>query len=94
MKLIERVTSREQCAEAGWFAFDYLLDEAIDKNFVLSLRPLGSFLFIEQLSKPFFKVESDHYIIKGLLNDDFFRIAVHKDHYNELEKIEQLLGFH
>lgn len=90
MKIIKRIESRERCAEAGWFAFDYLLDGEIDKEFVLSLRKLGSFLFLDKLSKPFFKVESDHYIIKGFLNDDFFRIAVHKDHHDEIEKIEQL----
>ena len=42
MKIIEKTESRERCAEAGWYAWDFILDAPMDDAFILSLRPLGS----------------------------------------------------
>jgi len=93
IKIIEKTESRERCAEAGWYAFDYLTDRALDEDFIVSLCNLGSLIYLRQLKKPFFKIESDHYIIKGLLGDDFFRIAVHRDHFDELQQIERQINY-
>ena len=92
MKLIERIESRERCAEAGWFAYDFILDQKMDREFIIKLRPFGSFVFLEMLAKPFFKVENDHIMIKGILGDDFFRMAVHKDYTEELMKMEEFIN--
>lgn len=90
MKLLKRMESRERCTESGWYAYDYLLDGKMDKEFIKGLRGFGgSFVFLEMLKKPFFKIESEHYIIKGLLDDDFFRMAVHKDELLELNRLEE-----
>ena len=59
MKILGKQPSREKCAESGWFATDYLLDAPIDKAFILSLRPLGSFVYLDMLKEPFFKIEND-----------------------------------
>lgn len=91
MELIGKTTSTEPCAEAGWFAFYYHLNGEVSEPFIQALRPLGSFLFMKKLAKPFFKIESDYYMVKGLLHDDFFRVAVHKDHFEELERIEKFV---
>jgi hypothetical protein len=40
------------------------------------------------LKKPFFKIENHHYFIKGILGDDFFRVAVQKDYPDLLEEIQ------
>lgn len=93
MKIIEKTASRERCAEAGWFAYDFVLDEKIDREFIYSLRPLGSFLFLPALKKPFFKIESDHFMIKGIEGEQYFRVAVHMDYPEELKRIEMLHGF-
>ena len=77
MKILGKQPSREKCAESGWFATDYLLDAPIDKAFILSLRPLGSFVYLDMLKEPFFKIENDYYMIKGVQGKDYFRIAVH-----------------
>lgn len=66
MKILERVPSRERCAEAGWYAYDLILDAPMDDAFIRSLRPLGSFVYMQMLKKPFFKIESDHYLLKGI----------------------------
>lgn len=89
MKLTERTKSPEPCTEAGWTAWQYHLDGPLDEPFILGLRPLGgSYLFLRKLSRPFFKIESDYYLIKGLLGDTSFRVAVHRDHEDELRRIE------
>ncbi len=92
MKIVGRTESREQCVEAGWFAFDYHLDEGIDIAFIKALRPLGSFLFMDKLAKPFFKIENDNFMIKGILGDDFFRVAVHGESLDELNKVESFVA--
>lgn len=35
MKIVEKTESREKCAEAGWFAWDCLLDHKINREFIL-----------------------------------------------------------
>lgn len=64
MKILGKQPSREKCAESGWFATDYLLDAPIDRAFILSLRPLGSFVYLDMLKEPFFKIENDYYMIR------------------------------
>lgn len=91
MKIIRRIESREPCVEGGWYAYDYILDKPLDKKFIMSLRSLGSFIYLQMLKKPFFKIETDHYMIKGIENDTFFRIAVHGDYLCELEKVEKFI---
>ena len=91
LKIIKRRESLETCSEAGWFAYDYLLDGKIDKDFIFALRPRGSFVYLGMLKQPFFKIEADHFIIKGLQGTDYFRIAVHGDYLSELDRIEDFI---
>lgn len=93
MKIREIIESRERCVEAGWFAYDILLDLPMDKEFIRSLRGFGgSFVFLEMLRAPFFKLEADHYILKGVIGNDFFRMAVHRDDAEkELERVKQYI---
>ncbi|MCD8210831.1 MAG: hypothetical protein LUC37_04720 [Prevotella sp.] len=91
MKIINRVESRERCVEAGWVAFDYYIDGVTTREFVLSLRSLGSFILMDKLKKPFFKIEADYYVIKGVLDQEFFRVAIHGGSLELLSKIETLI---
>ncbi len=91
MRIIEKIPSRERCAEAGWYAWDYLLDSPMDDDFILSLRPLGGFVYLTALAKPFFKIESDCRLIKGLRGDRFFRVAVHDACRDKLAEVEALV---
>lgn len=87
MKVLKTVPSRERCAESGWYASDLLLERPMDAPFIRSLREFGgSFVFLSMLKKPFFKLESDYYMLKGCLGDDFLRVAVHDGHREELER--------
>ncbi len=91
MRVVERAESREACMEAGWMAFDYLLSEPIDREFVLSLSPLGSLLLMDGLKKPFFKIESDYRVIKGVLGNKVFRVGIHHEHLEGLGEVEGLI---
>ena len=55
------------------------------------LRPLGSFVYLDMLKEPFFKIENDYYMIKGVQGKDYFRIAVHGKHEDELQRLEEFL---
>ena len=81
MKIIGKQPSREKCAESGWFAWDYLLDEPVEREFILKLRPLGGFTYLD----------SDYYMIKGIQGNDYFRIAVHGKHEDRLEELERTI---
>ena len=91
MKITDIIESREQCAEAGWYAYDFILENPLKQQLIYSLRSLGAFTFLPMLKKPFFKIESDHYLIKGMEQDCFFRVAVHRDYPEELNKIKKFL---
>lgn len=90
--IITNITrSPEPCTEAGWLAFQYELEHPVSRDFIMALRPLGSFIFLESLAQPFFKIQNHHYMIKGLLNATSIRVAVHKDHQDEQQPIKQLI---
>ena len=92
-KVTSVVESRERCAEAGWFAYDLLLDQPMDRAFIRSLKGIGgSFVFLEMLKNTFFKLEADHYLLKGVQGNDFFRLAMHGDHLQELERVKTYLS--
>ena len=91
MRIISITPSPEPCAEAGWHASQYLLDGTLTRELVMALRPLGSLLLMDNLRQPFFKIESHHYMLKGLLGDHSIRVAVHPDHEEETNLIKQLL---
>ena len=97
MKILGKQPSREKCAESGWFATDYLLDAPIDRAFILSLRPLGSFVYLDMLKEPFFKIENDYYVAasKSIQVDRGYYYRVHADHFVRMgeEPIEETCSF-
>lgn len=93
MKIIDKRKSLETCTESGWDAFDLMLDEPLTDAFIKKMSAIGgSFIYLSMLKKPFFKVESDYYVVKGIRGDMHFRVAVHKDYPGEVERITQLLN--
>ena len=91
MRIIDKIPSRERCAESGWYAWDILLDEPMDDGFIRAFRPLGGFVYLSMLKKPFFKVESTYCFIKGLKGDRFLRVATHDEHRDELARVESFI---
>ncbi len=92
MKIIVITRSPEPCAEAGWHASQYHLDHVVDRRLAEALGTLGTLTMLDRLRQPFFKVEHHHYMVKGLLGDTSIRVACHRDHAEEVEKIRQLIN--
>lgn len=93
MKIIGRRKSIEQCTESGWDAIDLMMDEPLDAEYIRKMKAIeGSFLFMSMLRQPFFKIESHNYVIKGVQGDDHFRMAVHKDFLDEVDRVVDLLN--
>lgn len=88
----EKIPSRETCAEAGWFAWDFILEKPLEDAAIFSLRPLGSFVYLSMLSRPFFKIEMPYALIKGLRGDSHIRVAVHNEHREILADVERFLS--
>lgn len=91
MKILQKLISLEPCEEAGWVAYDYQLDAAMAREDILRLRPLGAFSYLPQLRQPFFKVENDHFLVKGLQGQLSVRVGVHRAHLAELARVEAVL---
>ena len=87
MKTIAITPSPEPCAEAGWHAVQFHLDQPVDRTLIMGLRHLGSLLVLEHVRQPFFKIESHYYMIKGLLGDMSIRVAAHHEHEEETHQI-------
>ncbi len=94
MKVTDTRRSLEACTESGWDAIDLLTEKPLEDEDIESLRNMeGSFLYMKQLKKPFFKIENHNYVIKGVRGDTFFRLAAHKDHLGEtLEFVKSVSG--
>lgn len=90
IKITEICESLEKCTESGWLAYDFHMDGSVDKQAVMLMEPFGSLLLLDMLKEPFFKIESDNWIIKGLLGKDYFRAAVHKDALEFISRLEEL----
>jgi hypothetical protein len=76
MKVLAIKKSFEKCAEAGWFGYDFILDTVIEPDFVHYLSKLGSMIFLRSLKEPFFKIENDGLIVKGICNQKNISVAV------------------
>lgn len=76
MNVLEIVESREQCSEAGWYAFDFHLSEPIEKKHIEVLCRLGASIYVPSLKQPFFKVETKTWMLKGLEGKREVRLAV------------------
>ena len=88
MNIIDKRKSLEPCTESGWDAADLLLEAGLTEEDILSISRIGgSFLFLKNLKKPFFKVESHDYVIKGVLGDPFFRAAAYSGKMEELLRL-------
>lgn len=87
MKIIQIKKSSETCSEAGWYAYDFFLDGPLEEGDILMLKPLGSFLYLSMLNAPFFKVEGDYFLIKGVKGDCHFRVAAHGDHLDFIDRV-------
>lgn len=82
---IERIEeSRELCSEAGWCAYDIMLGEPIQEHLILELGKMGDLCYLRKLNPPFFKIESEDRMLKGLEGAKEFRASMPSAHEKEI----------
>lgn len=91
MKVISVKESIELCTESGWSAYDMFLDEKMDKERILKLGTLGGLTYLEMLKQPFYRIEQNYYMIKGLEGADSLRTAMLGGHEEILERVKEIL---
>lgn len=93
MKVIKKTESVEPCTESGWYAWDYELEREMGPEDIEALAVLGgSFLYLKQLKEPFYKVETQYMMIKGLEGRRVLRLSVYKEYEEEIgKKVEEAL---
>lgn len=92
MKVIAVKESVELCTESGWSAYDMFLDEKMDRETILKLKDLGDLTYLETLKQPFYRVEQNFYMIKGLEGADRLRTAMLSGHEEILERVKEILS--
>lgn len=92
MKVIAVKESVELCTESGWSAYDMILDEKMDRETILKLKDLGDLTYLGTLKQPFYRVEQNFYMIKGLEGADRLRTAMLGGHEEILERVKEILS--
>lgn len=93
MKIIGKEESREQCTEAGWYAYDYELGRALSGEDIMHFRELGAdFICLSSMKHPFFKVEDTYYMIKGVEGKNMIRLSVYREYEEKIcHRIERFV---
>lgn len=75
MNIVDQKKSKEICISVDWMAYDFFLEKPLSENEILKMKSLGSFVYLKSLKQPFFKVENNNFIIKGIEGNKFFRVS-------------------
>ena len=89
MRVTDRRESIELCTESGWQAYDLILDGQMDRDTILRL---GKLTYLEMLKQPFYRIEQNYYMIKGLEGADRLRVAMLTGHEEILERVEEAIA--
>ena len=92
MKVLDRRESVELCTESGWSAYDMILAGKMDRETILEMGKLGDLTYLEMLKQPFYRIEQNFYMIKGLQGADRLRVAMLMGHEEILERVEQVIA--
>ena len=91
MKVTGERESIELCTEAGWSAVDLLTDEPVREKQIRSLGQLGTLTYLRMLKKPFYRVESRFWLIKGLEGECSLRVSMLAGEEEILERTKAVL---
>jgi hypothetical protein len=62
---------------------EYVLDKPLTENFLKFLENFGTVRFLEQLRKPYFSFEKEHFIsIKGFIGDSNVEVRYKKEFHD------------
>lgn len=92
MRVIEVRESLEPCEEAGWAAYDMILDTQMDEETIGRLGDLGALTYLGMLKQPFYRVEQPYYMIRGLKGARHLRVSMLRGEEEILGAVKQLLN--
>jgi hypothetical protein len=87
VEIIKVEKSNEICAEINWHSYDIFFDEQMDKKFIFSLKKFGTLMYLSLLKKPFFKVNTNEYLIKGTQYNTKLRVGIFNNNIEYLSFI-------
>ena len=79
MRITEISESREPCAEAGWYAYDIGLEQAVKEAQIRALGEHGDLVYLSRLKTPFYKLCQPYFYIQGLQGQNYLRLAVFRE---------------
>ena len=78
MRILKSVQTKV-CVD-GSLMKEYVLDEPLTEGFLKFLQQFGTVRFLDQLRKPYFSFEKEHFIsIKGFVNDSNVEVRYKKE---------------
>jgi hypothetical protein len=92
--LILKSVQTKVCTD-GSLMKEYVLDEPLTENFLIFLERFGTVRHLEQLKKPFFSFEKEHFIsIKGFIGDRNVEVRYKKEFQDLVADYFHLLLFY
>ncbi|MGI6107747.1 MAG: hypothetical protein ACOX8B_07405 [Lachnospiraceae bacterium] len=92
MRVVKTEPSIEPCEIASWYAWDLWFDRPLSDEVIRGMRGLGgSFVYLESLRHPFFKIEDNGMLIRGTKGENHLRAALSEDRKEDLGKIRDFL---
>lgn len=92
MRVIDIRESLEPCEEAGWAAYDMILDTGMDQETIGRLGDLGALTYLGMLKQPFYRVEQAHYMIRGLEGAKHLRVSMLRGEEEIMDEIKRLFS--
>lgn len=87
MKITAVERSFEQCTESGWTGWHLRLDGKCDDDLVQALAPLGALTYMKHMARPFFLVQNEHFLVRGLVGDTFIKAGLKNNDQSWIEHI-------
>lgn len=91
MKITDTRESIELCTESGWSAYDITVDAPMDKETIHRLGALGVLTYLGMLKQPFYRIEEQYHMIKGIEGESKLRVAMLIGCEEILEEVRKIL---
>ena len=91
MRVIEVRESLEPCEEAGWAAYDMILEGEMDRETIVRLGDLGALTYLGMLKQPFYRVEQPYYMLRGLEGARHLRVSMLRGEEEIMDAVRKLI---
>ena len=88
MKILSIEKSLEDCQQVRGQGYDLHMSRAVMEEDIEKWRGLGDMIYMKQLRRPFFKISSRQYIIRGFLGSSTVRIGCSRE-FDGIQTVKQ-----